>query len=111
VLLQLKAIGIPNVYTFPFPTAPDLMKIKTTLANLLDIQAVQGIIQNDVENTTITELGNILSFLPLDPKLGKILLMGRKMGVEKHSLLLVILLTVESIFLDENYKVKISAKM
>jgi len=42
----------------------------------------------------------------LDPKLGKILLMGRKMGVVKHSLLLVILLTVESIFIDENYKVK-----
>jgi hypothetical protein len=34
----------------------------------------------------------------LDPKLGKILLMGRRAGVQKHCLLLVILLTVESIF-------------
>jgi hypothetical protein len=31
--------------------------------------------------------------------------MGRKEGVAQHSLLLVILLTVESIFLEETYKV------
>lgn len=48
----------------------------------------------------MTELGNVLSFLPLDPRLGKILLMGRKQQVPQHSLLLVILLTVESIFIE-----------
>jgi ATP-dependent RNA helicase DHX37/DHR1 len=30
-ILQLKAIGIENVYTFPFPTKPEVAKISHTL--------------------------------------------------------------------------------
>jgi ATP-dependent RNA helicase DHX37/DHR1 len=101
VLLQLKAIGIPNAFSFPFPTAPLQDKIKNSLLSLRDIKALEGPIEGSTEATTITELGNVLSFLPLDPKLAKILLLGRKANVAKHSLLLVILLTVESIFLDD----------
>lgn len=35
VLLQLKTIGIPDVFAFPFPTAPENTKIKDTLSSLL----------------------------------------------------------------------------
>lgn len=94
VLLQLKAIGIPDAYRFPFPTAPHEEKIAVTLKSLREIKAIEGDISEGRESTKITELGNVLSFLPLDPKLGKILLMGRKANIPKYSLLLVILLTV-----------------
>jgi HrpA-like RNA helicase len=42
VLLQLKTIGIPDVFIFPFPTAPESAKIKSTLQSLLEIKAIQG---------------------------------------------------------------------
>ena len=35
VILQLKSIGIENVYDFPFPTSPDISKLKPTLESLL----------------------------------------------------------------------------
>lgn len=40
VILQLKSIGIPNVYNFPFPTAPAIDKIHKTLLSLKDLQAI-----------------------------------------------------------------------
>ena len=55
---------------------------------------MEGEFIGTMDKTKMTELGSILSFLPLDPKLGKILLMGRKSQVAKHALLMVILLTV-----------------
>ena len=43
----------------------------------------------------------MLSFIPLDPKLGKMLLLGREQKVEKYVLFVVILLTVENIYQEE----------
>ena len=47
----------------------------------------------------VTELGKVISFIPLEPKLGKMLLLGSQQSVDKETLLCVVLLTVESIFL------------
>lgn len=51
-----------------------------------------------VDSSKITELGRIISFIPLSPRLSKMLLVASKLGVEKHMILITILLTVESIF-------------
>jgi len=40
VLLQLKSIGIKNVFSFPFPTVPPVEKITETLISLKDIKAI-----------------------------------------------------------------------
>lgn len=43
-ILQLKSIGIENVYTFPFPTKPEVMKISSTLEKLMNLKAITGTI-------------------------------------------------------------------
>lgn len=43
-ILQLKSIGIENVYTFPFPTKPEVMKISHTLEKLMNLKAIMGTI-------------------------------------------------------------------
>lgn len=48
MLLQLKAIGIPNIFAFPFPTAPEHTKIKHNLDCLLEIKAISGTIGDTV---------------------------------------------------------------
>ena len=51
-------------------------------------------VKDEKDNTKITKLGEVLSFIPLDPKLGKMFLLGREKKVEKYILHIVILLTV-----------------
>lgn len=46
----------------------------------------------------MTELGKIISFIPLAPRLSKMILLGRQFGLEKQIVLIAVLLTIESIF-------------
>lgn len=50
------------------------------------------------DNCNITELGKVISFIPLSPKLAKMLLLGNKLGLEKFVIIIAVLLTIESIF-------------
>ena len=47
-------------------------------------------VKDEKDNTKITKLGEVLSFIPLDPKLGKMFLLGREKKVEKYILHIVI---------------------
>ena len=104
VVLQLTAIGIAEVLRFPFPTPPLVDKIKSTLEELKELKAIEPTEEQLQYRFRVTELGKVLSFLPVDPRLGRMLLMGRRAGVAQHTLLIVILLTVESIFQEEPYR-------
>ena len=50
------------------------------------------------DNCKITELGKIISFIPLSPRLAKMLLLANKLNLGKYVLIIAVLLTVESIF-------------
>lgn len=46
------------------------------------------------DNCNITELGKVISFIPLSPKLAKMLLLGNKLGLEKYVIIIAVLLTI-----------------
>lgn len=84
MILQLKAIGVHDTLMFPYPTQPDKQKIMEAINNLLEMQALKGELDRlmvGADKTHLTELGRVLSFIPLEPLYGKMLLMARQKGV------------------------------
>ncbi|HWP01321.1 MAG TPA: ATP-dependent RNA helicase HrpA [Methylococcus sp.] len=67
VILQMKALNLGDIRDFPFVQAPDPRLIRDGLKTLQEIHALD-------EKGQLTELGRKLARLPLDPRLGRILL-------------------------------------
>ncbi|KAL7065908.1 putative DEAH box RNA helicase DHR1 [Cryptosporidium serpentis] len=73
VLLYMHSLGIPNIYDFPFPSPPKEEHIEKSY-NLLNIL---GAIKQDNKSKVVklTSQGVSLSYFPLPPRFGKILLL------------------------------------
>lgn len=91
VILHLKNIGIKDILQFPFPTRPETRNLQISLQNLVKVQALKFPKQKDEDKmkeeinkffqdeikedtTVITELGKVLSYIPLNPRYSKMLL-------------------------------------
>ncbi len=70
VILQMAALGLGDVAAFPFIDAPDRRQIAAGLALLDEL----GAIDHDKEETRLTAVGRRLARLPVDPRLGRMLL-------------------------------------
>jgi ATP-dependent helicase HrpA len=66
VILQMHAIGLGDIAAFPFLEPPDGRSIKDGVALLEELGALEG--------DRLTKLGRRLARLPLDPRLGRMLL-------------------------------------
>ncbi len=71
VILQMKALGLGNVEEFPFVEAPDSRQIKDGYETLRELGAVDAGYQ-------ITPLGRNLAKLPVDPRIGRMILAGHE---------------------------------
>ncbi len=67
VILQMKILGFGEIADFPFVDSPDSRLIKDGYRVLEEIGAVGG-------DRKVTRLGRILGKLPVDPRIGRILL-------------------------------------
>ncbi|MCI0655318.1 MAG: ATP-dependent RNA helicase HrpA, partial [Methylococcaceae bacterium] len=71
VILQMKALKLGEIEQFPFLEAPDSRMIRDGLKLLEELNAI------DV-NKDLTEIGRSLARIPLDPRLGRILLAAKE---------------------------------
>jgi len=71
VILQMKALDLGDVERFPFVEPPDSRQIKDGYETLRELGAVD-------EQYRITEIGRRLARLPVDPRLGRMILAGHK---------------------------------
>ncbi len=69
VILQMHALRLGDIDAFPFVEPPDGRYVRDGLRTLRELGALS-------EDGVLTEMGRRLSKLPLDPKLGRILLAG-----------------------------------
>ncbi|XP_064608809.1 probable ATP-dependent RNA helicase DHX34 [Liolophura sinensis] len=69
LLLQLIAMGLPDSRRFPFLEAPAMSSIENSISILKE----QGAL---TEDETLTPIGQMLSRLPVDVVIGKMLIMG-----------------------------------
>ncbi|KAM3140264.1 hypothetical protein pb186bvf_007620 [Paramecium bursaria] len=108
IILQLKSIGIQDIYKFPFLTQPDNSNIQNGLVHLLKLKALEGSQQSKIDQTKITELGKVLATIPIAPKYGKLLLQSRAGNIFHYGIILVCVLGVEELINRNAFNIQIS---
>ena len=91
VILRLIGIGLRDVETFDFIDAPDSAMITSALKTLVAIGAL-------TEDRQITEIGNKVMDLPLDPKLARMILAAEAYGIVIEIIAIAAMLSVKSFF-------------
>ncbi|KAK0559430.1 putative ATP-dependent RNA helicase DHR1 [Tilletia horrida] len=114
LVLQMKAMNIDQVTHFPFPTAPDRRTIadaERALTRLGALQEAEAVLSSTGADSggarsslvaRVTELGKVMSFFPVAPRFGKMLVQGRQHGCLPYVVIMVAALTVGDPFIREN---------
>lgn len=88
VILQMKALRLGAVEEFPFVEPPDSRMIKDGYETLHELGAID-------EKGELTKLGVQLAKLPIDPRLGRMILAGAAEGVVGEVLVIAAALSVQ----------------
>ena len=88
VILQMSALHLGRPEEFPFVDPPDSRQISDGFRLLFELQAVD-------ERWRITDLGRQLAKLPVDPRLGRMLLAARREGCLREVLVVVAALAIQ----------------
>ncbi|NNF63328.1 MAG: ATP-dependent RNA helicase HrpA [Acidimicrobiia bacterium] len=93
VMLQMAALDLGRVDSFPFLDAPDSRSIRDGIALLEELGAVDP--DRRDTNRWLTQVGRRLSLFPLDPRLGRMLLAGSDHGCLADVLVIVSALSIQ----------------
>lgn len=88
VILQMKALGLGDIEAFPFIEPPDRRMIRDGYQTLHELGAI------DIEYR-LTELGRALARLPVDPRIGRMVLAAIDEGCLDEVLIIASALTVQ----------------
>jgi ATP-dependent helicase HrpA len=88
VILQMKSLGLGDVSEFPFVQAPPSRAIADGYQLLAELNAVD-------ERNELTAIGHELARLPLDPRLGRMLLAARDQQCLREILIIASALSVQ----------------
>ncbi|GAB2598084.1 ATP-dependent RNA helicase HrpA [Pseudactinotalea suaedae] len=101
VILQMTALGLGDVAAFPFVDAPDSRAIRDgmqllTELNALDVTAAarRG---GDASGNRLTDVGRQLAQLPIDPRLGRMLVEAERLGCVREVMVIVAALSVQDV--------------
>ncbi|KAL3314182.1 DEAH (Asp-Glu-Ala-His) box polypeptide 34 [Cichlidogyrus casuarinus] len=95
IVLQMVAMGLPDITKFPFIEIPHEKAIEEALQLLIDHNAVQRFSNNRL---TITPLGRLLADLPVDLSIGRMLVIASMFGVVQKVLTLAAAFSVQNPF-------------
>jgi ATP-dependent helicase HrpA len=88
VILQMLNLNLPNIAGFPFLDKPDNRYIRDGFKLLEEIGAV-------TKQHKLTPLGRLLNQLPIDPRLGRMVIAANDLGCTKEVMLIVSGLSVQ----------------
>ena len=94
VILQLASLNLGDVYKFPYVEAPDAGMIRDGYKLLFELGAVTDA---RGDNIKITAVGRQLASLPTDPRLGRMLLAAKTLGVLDEVLVIVSALSIQDV--------------
>ncbi|MFN8145822.1 MAG: ATP-dependent RNA helicase HrpA [Candidatus Nanopelagicales bacterium] len=90
VILQMTALGLGDIEGFPFVEAPDSRQVKDGVDLLRELGALRP-----EKALRLTEIGRRLARLPLDPRLGRMVLEGEKEGALAELLVITSALSIQ----------------
>ncbi len=88
VILQMKALHLAEIQDFPFVEPPDFRAIKDGFQTLHELGAID-------ENNELTELGSHLARLPIDPRIGRMILAAREENCVDEVLIIAAALSIQ----------------
>ena len=88
VILRMRALGLPPIETFPFLDPPEPKRVRDGLALLHELGALD-------DDGGLTRIGQQLAHLPLDPRLGRMLIAARDKAVLHEVLVIAAFLSVQ----------------
>mgnify|MGYP001330823578 CR=1 FL=1 len=88
VILQMKALGLGAVEEFPFLDPPDSRQIRDGYESLRELGATD-------ERGELTQIGVRLSKMPIDPRLGRMILAAEREGCLEEALVIAAALSVQ----------------
>ncbi|MCU1424880.1 MAG: hrpA, partial [Microbacteriaceae bacterium] len=91
VILQMISLGLGDIASFPFLQPPDSRGIKDGLDLLRELGAVEGA----GETPRLTHVGKQLSQLPIDPRLGRMIIESKKHGTTREVMAIVAGLSIQ----------------
>lgn len=90
--LQMKCMNIDKIVNFPFPTAPDLLQLKSAESRLETLGALK--------EGKVTPLGRAIAKFPVLPKFGKMLALSHQQELLPYTICLVAVLSVQEVLLE-----------
>jgi ATP-dependent helicase HrpA len=88
VLLQMTALGLGDVARFPFVDPPDRRQVTAGVQLLEELHALTA-------DRGLTQVGRRLAVLPVDPRLGRMIIEAEGLGVLREVLVLTAALSVQ----------------
>ncbi|ANF61467.1 ATP-dependent RNA helicase HrpA [[Haemophilus] ducreyi] len=106
VILQMAALGLSDITAFPFIDAPDSKQIQDGIRLLEELQAIKKDVNKTAEQqltTTktptkphrLTNIGRQLAKLPIDPRLGRMVLAAAENGSLHEVMMIVSALSIQ----------------
>ncbi|XP_057318023.1 probable ATP-dependent RNA helicase kurz [Microplitis mediator] len=103
LLLQMKVMNIDKVINFPFPSAPDIIQLKSAEKRLCILGALEPVTQQkQSENFSakVTPLGRSISAFPVAPRYGKMLALSQQQNLLKYTICMVSALSVQELLIE-----------
>lgn len=107
VILQMSALGLGDVASFPFVDAPDSRAIRDGINQLIEIGALRPLDSSKNSDSSalaqgnqgleLTRIGRDLARLPIDPRLGRMLISGHESGCASEILVIVAALSIQDV--------------
>ena len=97
VILQMAALGLGAVEDFPFIDAPDRRAVRDGIALLAEIGAIGPDGATRSSGPRLTAVGRRLARLPIDPRLGRMLLEAGELGCAGEVLVIVAALSIQDV--------------
>jgi len=98
VILQMTALGLGNIETFPFLDPPDPRQIADGITVLTELGALDtGARRGDAGEVRLTPIGRSLAALPVDPRLARIIVEAGRRGCLAEILVVVSALAIRDV--------------
>ncbi|MGX4710818.1 ATP-dependent RNA helicase HrpA [Rhodococcus sp. DMF-1] len=95
VVLQMTALGLGDIASFPFVEAPDPRAVRDGIALLEELGALERAAKDELPRLTGT--GRELALLPVDPRMARMIVEGHRNGCLREVLIIVAALSIQDV--------------
>ncbi|WP_288346253.1 ATP-dependent RNA helicase HrpA, partial [uncultured Haemophilus sp.] len=95
VILQMASLGLSDITAFPFVDSPDVRQVQDGIRLLEELQAFHIRKTKFGEKRKLTPIGRQLAQLPIDPRLGRMVIEAAKNGSLHEVMMIVSALSIQ----------------